>query len=284
MSELRTRDIRALGIRTRVIEAGAREASEAVVFFHGGPGNAEDWSQLQRAVSPMARTVAVDLPGFGEADKPARWWGYHGSGWGMFMTSVLNQLGLWRVHVVANDLGGDAAMIWAAAHPERVASAVVINTGVLIGYRWHLVAKLHRLPLIGWPAALVGRPGLRPVMGLYAPHLPADVVKRWARGYCWGTRRALLRFYRATPTSESGGLAGELAAIDCPALVIWGAENRFVPVAQAALQREAFPRARVEVLAASGHYSHLDSPDRVAALILPFLRQNLEPGITHAAS
>ena len=276
MARLRTRDVRALGIRTRILEAGPHDAAEAVVFVHGGPGCADDWSQLQTAAGDFARAVAFDLPGFGQADKPARWWGYNGLGWAMFMTALVEQLGLERVHLVANDLGGEAALVWAVAQPQRFASAVLIDTGVLIGYRWHLIARLHRVPLVGAAAALAGRAGLRPVMGLYEPRLPRDVVRGWSRGYDWGVRRALLRFYHATPMRETGGLAGELASLDRAALVIWGAENRFVGVEQARLQNDAFPSAEIAVLEDSGHYSHLDSPERVERLAVPFLRRQLE--------
>jgi pimeloyl-ACP methyl ester carboxylesterase len=66
-----------------------------------------------------------------------------------------------------------------------------------------------------------------------------------------------------------------LARLDRPALVIWGKENRFVPVEQAERQRKSFPSAQVVVLENSRHYSHLDSPERVDDLVLPFLRRQL---------
>jgi pimeloyl-ACP methyl ester carboxylesterase len=275
MSAVRTEEIHALGLSTRVLEAGPTDAEEAVVFVHGGPGSANDWDQLLPQVGEFARAVAFDLPGFGEADKPGNWWGYLGVGWASFIAAALNRLRIKRIHVVAHDMGGDSALTWAAAHPDNFASTVLINTGILIGYRWHLIAKLHRVPLLGYFVGLTGRIGLRPVLKFYEPGLPKDVVDRWYRDYDWGTRRALLRFYNATPISAGGRTAPELARLDRPALVIWGAENRFVPVEQAELQRKSFPSAEVVVLENSRHYSHLDSPDRVEDLVLPFLRQQL---------
>jgi pimeloyl-ACP methyl ester carboxylesterase len=281
MSTVRTREIRALGLRTRVLEAGSAVTDEAVVFVHGGPGSASDWSNLLPEVGDLARAVAFDLPGFGEADKPGNWWGYLGVGWATFIAAVLSQLGIKRAHLVAHDMGGDSALTWAVAHPDNFASAVLINTGVLVGYRWHLVARLHRVPMLGYLAGLASRPGLRAVLRFYEPGLPKDVVDRWHRGYDWGTRRALLRFYNATPTSGGGRTAPELAGLDRPALVIWGAENRFVPVEQAERQRRSFPSAEIAILENSRHYSHLDSPDRVEELVLPFLKRQL--AATHGA-
>jgi pimeloyl-ACP methyl ester carboxylesterase len=276
MSAVRTGELRALGLRTRVLEAGSSDADEAVVLVHGGPGSADDWDHLLPEVGEFARAVAFDLPGFGAAEKPGDWSGYLGVGWASFIAAALNRLGIKRLHLVAHDMGGDCALTWAVGHPDNFASAVLINTGILIGYRWHLIARLHRVPLVGYFAALTGRMGMRPVLRFYEPRLPKDVIDRWHREYDWGTRRALLRFYNATPSEGSGRTAPELARLDRPALVIWGAENRFVPVEQAERQRESFPSAEVVILENSRHYSHLDSPDRVGELVLPFLRRQLE--------
>jgi pimeloyl-ACP methyl ester carboxylesterase len=272
---VRTGELRALGLRTRVLEAGPEGASEAIVFIHGGARSADDWDDLLPRAGSIARAVAFDLPGFGQADKPADWSGYVTAGWALFITAALHRLGVRRAHLVLHDMGGEAGLGWAVAHPDSFASAVLINTGTLIGYRWHAVARLHRTPLVGYLAALTGRWGLRAVLRLYEPRLPKLVVDRWHEEYTWGARRALLRFYRATPSSGGGRIAPELGMLDRPALVIWGADNRFVPVEQAERQRESFPSAQVVVLENSGHYSHLDSADRVADLALPFIRQQL---------
>jgi pimeloyl-ACP methyl ester carboxylesterase len=275
VSSIQASELRVIGLRTRVLQAGPSDDEEAVVFVHGGPGSADDWSRLLPQAGAFARAVAFDLPGFGNADKPRGWHGYLSVGWATFIAGTLNRLRVRRAHLVANDLGGEAALTWALAHPENFASAVLISTGVLIDYRWHMVARLHRVPLLGHLSVLIGRLGLRPVLRLYEPDLPKDVVDRWQRGYDRGTRRAMLRFYSATPTSAAGPTTAELASLDRPALVIWGADNRFVPVEQAERQRRSFPSAEIAVLAGSRHYPHLDSPQRVNELVLPFLRRQV---------
>src|SRR5215212_8032735 len=141
---IRMHRMSAMGLETRVLEAGAG-ADEAVVFFHGGPGSGDDWRYFLPHVGQFARAVAFDLVGFGHSDKPAQL-GYSGPVWATFVQHVLNQLGVRRAHIVANDLGGEAATHWAAAHPEAFASAALLNTGTLIDYRWHAIAQASRLP------------------------------------------------------------------------------------------------------------------------------------------
>jgi pimeloyl-ACP methyl ester carboxylesterase len=271
---MREREITALGLRTRVLEAGPEMAEEAIVFVHGGPGSASDWEAFLPRAGELARAVAFDLPGFGQAEKPPHL-GYSAATWASFIQGALSALAVRRVHLVANDLGCEASLTWAAAHPDAFASAAMMNSGPLIRYRWHAVGMLHRVPVVGQVATVAGGLGMRAVMRFYAPRVPRAVMDRWRREYDLGTRRALLRFYRNSDLVSTSPLPAALAPLRRPALVIWGERNRFVPVKHAADLRASFPAADVVVLDGLGHYAHLEDPERVAEQLLPFLERQL---------
>jgi pimeloyl-ACP methyl ester carboxylesterase len=266
----RTREMTVMGIRTRVLEAGPTD-DEAVVFIHGAPGSADDWGYFLPRAGEFARAVAFDLVGFGRTDKP-HCLGYSGPVWATFVQHVLNELGIRRVHMVANDLGGEAATHWAAAHPDAFASTALLNTGTLIRYRWHAIAQLSRLPVLGALSVLFGGVLMRPALRLYEPPLPRVVLDRWRREYDWASRRAIRRFYRSGPIRTTSLVVDALRRLDRPALVVWGARNRFVPARHADDQRRSFPRAEIVVLPDEGHYAHLRAPEVVAERLLPFLR------------
>jgi pimeloyl-ACP methyl ester carboxylesterase len=275
--DIDTRELQVLGVRTRVLESGAGGDEEAVVLLHGGPGSANDWDDLLPEVGGFARAVAFDLPGFGRADKPADA-DYSPHEYATFLAATLSELGIRRAHLVMGDIGGAAGLFWGAAHPEAFASAVMLGVGVLVGYRWHAVARLQRTSFLGPVAARAGRLGFHTVMRIYerAPRrLPKEVIERWWRDYDWGTRRAILRFWRSTPPSAIERLAPTLGRLDRPALVVWGRHDRFVSVEQAEHQRKSFPSCEVIVFEQSGHYPQLDDPDRAANAVLPFLRRQL---------
>jgi pimeloyl-ACP methyl ester carboxylesterase len=274
---IRTRELHADGLRTRVLETGPPRANEAIVLLHGSPGSANDWDDLLPRTGALARSIAFDLPGFGEADKP-RSWAYSPESFARFITSALARLDIRHAHLVMSDLGGAAGVFWAATQPEAFTSAVLLNTGAFIDYRWHPIARMHRAPLLGTLVALCAKPGLRTAMRRFdkAPRKPpAEVIDRWQRDYRWGSRRAMLRFYRATPTSMFEQIAPVLRGLNRPAMVLWGAHDHFVPVEQAQRQRNSFPDAEIVLMANSGHYPHLDDPRGVAATILPFLERQL---------
>lgn len=275
MAELVERRLTALGLKTRVLELGAESSTEAVVLLHGSPGSAEDWTGLLLSMDGLGRVVAFDLPGFGEADRP-RAWDYSADSHAKFIGAALDELGIGRAHLVMHDLGG-VGLLWAATHPDRFASAVLIDTGSLIGFRWHPLARACRTPLLGdLLAAAFVRPLLRAGLhrlGRRRRALPKESVERLTAHYDRGTRRAAMRFYRATPAEAMGALAPVLRPLDRPALVLWGKHDSFVPAEQAERQRETFPSADVVVLEDSGHWPHLDDPEAAAGVVVPFLQQ-----------
>lgn len=276
-AELRQSELSAFGLRTRMLEVGPPRAEEAVVFLHGHPGSAEDWRALMEQVAPFARGVAFDLPGFGKADKPKEL-DYSAGTYAAYLAFALRELGIRRAHLVMHDLGG-VGLLWAATHPEAFASAVLIDTGILLDFRWHPVARLYRAPPVGeLMAALTTRPAFRAVMRMYnrqPRELPPAVVERWWEDYDLPSRRAALRFYRATPPVAMERLTEPLSRLDRPALVVWGAHDPAVPVEQAERQRKSFPSAEVVVLADSGHWPYLDDPKGASAAIVPFLERQL---------
>jgi pimeloyl-ACP methyl ester carboxylesterase len=144
-------------------------------------------------------------------------------------------------------------------------------------YRWHYLARIWRTPLAGEAfQATTTRSGLRTALRHGNPRgLPTAFVDRMYDDLDAGTRRAVLRLYRATddPGAMGRAHADALRPLDRPALVVWGAHDPYIPVAMAARQRDAFPSAEVAVLQDSGHWPHADDPDAVGRLVEPFLRR-----------
>lgn len=266
------------GIDVPVSSTGPADATEAVVFVHGNPGSSRDWDDLMARVGSFARGVALDLPGFGKASKPADF-DYTVEGYANFLDAALDRLGVERAHLVLHDFGGPWGLEWASRNPERLASAVLINTGALLDYSWHYLARIWRTPVAGELfQATTTRSGLRIALRHGNPRgLPRPFIDRMYDDADAGTKRAVLRLYRATPDPAAIGRrhADSLRPLDRPALVVWGAHDPYIPVAQAERQREAFPSAEVAILPDSGHWPLADDPDAVGKLVEPFLHSVL---------
>jgi len=100
------------GIRSPVFAAGSPQASDAVVFVHGNPGSSTDWSDLVEQVAPFSRAFAPDMPGFGQADKPADF-DCTVAGYARHLGAMLDAEGIRRAHLV-HDFGGPWDLAWAA--------------------------------------------------------------------------------------------------------------------------------------------------------------------------
>jgi pimeloyl-ACP methyl ester carboxylesterase len=265
-------------IGSPVIEAGPLDAREAVVFVHGNPGSRTDWLELLEAVGPLGRAVALDMPGFGQADKP-REYPYQVSSYSEFLHGALRQLGIERVHLVVHDFGGPFGLLWGLQHPDAWISVVLINIGVMPGYRWHATARRWRTPVLGeLMQAWIPRWAWRRSMQRSNPKgLPREFVDKMYRDYDRGTRRAVLALYRATPDPKqaAGTLGPALARLSKPALVLWGAKDPFAGVQYAERQREFFDVRQVVILPDSGHWPFQDDPAAVEAPLLSFLRTQL---------
>jgi pimeloyl-ACP methyl ester carboxylesterase len=274
----RARRIAVDGLSSPVIEAGPQDATEAVVFVHGNPGSSTDWTALVDATGELGRAVAVDMPGFGKADKP-RDFDYQVSGYADFLQGALTELGVERVHLVIHDFGGPFGLFWGLQHPQAWASVVLINIGIMPGYEWHAMARRWRTPVLGeLTQAWIPRAGWRRAMQKANPKgLPAEFVDKMYDDYDHATRRTVLKLYRATPDPGSTAveLGAAMAELHKPALVIWGAKDPFVGVEFAERQREFFEVEDVAILQESGHWPFQDDPQRVAQTVLPFLRKQL---------
>src|SRR2546425_4471867 len=98
-STMREGDVVVAGVRSPVLEGGRPGGDDAVVFVHGNPGSGRDWVDLATHVSEFARTLAIDMPGFGHADKPNDF-EHTVAGYARHLAGALDQLGVRRAHLV----------------------------------------------------------------------------------------------------------------------------------------------------------------------------------------
>ena len=267
-------------IGSPVIEAGPEGEREAVLFVHGNPGSRTDWTALVSAVGALGRAVALDMPGFGQADKPRRL-PYEVPSYARFLQGAMAQLGIERAHLVLHDFGGPFGLMWGLEHPESWASVVLINVGVLPGYRWHTMARRWRTPVLGeLMNAWIPRWAWRRAMQRQNPKgLPPEFVDKMHHDFDRGTRRAVLALYRATddPAKLASELGPQIAALRKPALVVWGDKDPYASAQYAERQREFFDVEGLVIVPGSGHWPFIDDPELVEQAVVSFLRPRLQP-------
>ena len=273
------------GVATRVVEAGPRNATDAVVFVHGHPGSARDFDRLVSAGGRFARSVAFDVPGYGRSDKLAAQV-QTTDGAADYIAGVLEKLRIRRVVLVVHDLGGPWGLQWAVKHPDALTGAVLMDGGVLIDWNPPPFADAWATPGVGeTQMASTTRDNFKAALQATNPRVPQDFLDRMYDNYDRPTRCAALRYYRDL-LNNNPNLGKQQAAVlrkrRRPALAIWGADDTFVPPDQAEKQKQAFPDVKVHLIKGSGHWVFMDTPERVRNLFVPFVRPRLIVRRPHA--
>ncbi|MBJ7355001.1 MAG: alpha/beta hydrolase [Thermoleophilaceae bacterium] len=271
--ELRTGSLTIDDINSPYLEAGPPDADEAVVFVHGSPGCAQEFSRFVEEAGTFTRAIALDMPGFGQADKPSpKHFIYDVPNIGVHLAKQLEALNIHRAHLVGHDFGGAFISIAATYNPQSVGSITMINSGLMRGMRWHRLARLYRTPIAGEAfMAIANEAGFKRTL----KDLPADDLDVMWRNFDRPTRRAILALYRATDMEAQAANLPQfrLLTANWPALVIFGVDDPYLPAKFAERNKESLPNATVHLIEGAGHWPHLEKPDAVSAKLIPFLRE-----------
>jgi pimeloyl-ACP methyl ester carboxylesterase len=259
------------GVRWRSREADGR-GEEAVVYIHGHLAASASWKEVLAPAAGGRPAIAVDLPGFGFSDRP--WpFDYTVAGEAAALHAYLDARGLGRVILVGNSLGGTTAMQLAADDPAR-AVALVLVAPATASARIPWPVRVLRTPALGELAiALSTRRsvafGLRHKIYAQASRVTDERIDdAWLPLTIPGTRRAALVAIRADPKRY----AGIEERVCVPTLILWGREDRLLPVREARPLAERVPGARLVVLPDAGHLPQREAPRAFSDTVAAFLR------------
>jgi pimeloyl-ACP methyl ester carboxylesterase len=258
------------------VEAGPPDATEAVIFTHGSPGCSQEFTRLVEETGTFARAIAIDMPGFGQADKPSpKDFIYDVPNIGVHLARQVESLGITKAHYVGHDFGGAWSSIAATYNPLNVRSLSMINSGLMRGMRWHKIARLYRTPLAGEAfMAIANEWGFKRTLS----SLPkADLDTMWTN-FDRPTRKAILALYRNTDMEPQTASLPQLRllASQWPSIVIFGEDDPYLPAKFVPRNKESLPNATIHMIKGAGHWPHLEAPDQVSELLIPFLSEQVQ--------
>jgi haloalkane dehalogenase len=242
-----------------------------VLCVHGYPESSYMWRDvLEAAAGAGWQAVAPDLPGYG--DSP-----YGGDGsWAAHIAALdafHREQELGEVVLVVHDWGGLIGLRWACEHPDLIRGMVISNTGFFPDGRWHGMAEALRTP--GQGEELVGaldRDGFAGMLRAVLPAIDDRAINEYFKAYASDERRrGQLELYRSGDFSELEGY--DLASVDAPALILWGEDDPFAPVAGAYRLHRELPQSALQVLDGRGHFVFDEAPAEAAAAVVAFLER-----------
>ena len=281
---MESRTISVLGLRTRVLVERAEAAADPIVLIHGVGGWAENFRAVMAPLAATGRSVfAIDLPGFGETERPGRvrYFGPEDAFYPRFVLAAMDALGVPRAHIVGNSMGGAIAYMVAVTAPERTGALVLVAAGGL-GTEVALFLRVAALPGFGLLALLPrsaesSRRVLRTCFydpARITPELYEEVVRYGDRSFPEFVRamhqalspRGVRRGVRAAWVGRAARYAG-------PVLVVWGREDRVLPLSDAAGLGAIFPRGQLSVIERCGHMPMAECPEAFLDAVVPFLER-----------
>jgi 4,5:9,10-diseco-3-hydroxy-5,9,17-trioxoandrosta-1(10),2-diene-4-oate hydrolase len=276
------------GLPVRYHDAGVAPADPgdgpgdagAVVLLHGGGPGASSWSNFGPTMPVVAghyRTLMMDLPGYGKtAVRPAT--GHFFTVAAETVAGLLDHLGIGKVHLIGNSLGGGAALRFALNFPKRAGRLVLMGPG---GLTLNVLAPdptegVRRLMEFGAP------PGpSRAKMAAFLRTMVHDqrliTDELIDERYALASQPEALAAMMAMGASffgehaEDGMLWREAHRLKHEVLLIWGREDRVNPLDGALVALKIIRRAQLHVFSRCGHWAQLEKFDEFNRLAISFL-------------
>jgi 2-hydroxy-6-oxonona-2,4-dienedioate hydrolase len=254
------------------------EGKETVVMLHGSGPGASGWANFNRNVEPLVaagyRVILLDCPGFGKSDAVLNT-GSRSDLNGRVLKRVLDVLGIERVHIVGNSMGGHSAVAFALANPTRVGKLILMGGGT--GGPSQFVPMptegIKLLNLVYREPTLENLKRMLDVFVYDPSSLTEDLMKTRLENIL--ARRDHLdnwvKSLAANPKqfTDYGPRLGEIAA---PTLIIWGRDDRFVPFDVGLRLVWGLQNAEFHVFNRCGHWVQWEHAEKFNRMVLDFLQ------------
>jgi pimeloyl-ACP methyl ester carboxylesterase len=240
----------------RLLRGGA---GAPVIFLHG-PAGLPGWSPFLEQLSARHEVLVPEHPGFGRSHNPA--WIRNVPDVAMYYLDFIDRLGAEKVHLIGHSLGGWIGAELAIRNCSKLASLTLIAPagirmrGVPIGdnFIWSREEAVRNLfHDQSFADEMLARPVSEEEAELQL------------------TNRFMAAKLGWEPRWFNPALERWLHRIQVPTMILWGADDKFLPSRYAEFWREKLPQAAVELIPQCGHLPHVEKPDAVADKIIPFL-------------
>jgi len=255
----------------------AGSGAETVVMLHGSGPGASGWSNFHRNVEPLVkagyRVILMDAPGWSKSD-PIVCTGSRSELNARALKGLLDVLDLERVHIVGNSMGAHSAVAFALANPKRVGKLVLMGGGTG-GVSSFVPMPTEGIKLIG---ALYRAPtleNLQRMMNVFVydtTALTEDLIQGRLANLL-ARKDHLANFVRSTELHprQFPDVGPRLHEIAAPALVIWGRDDRFVPLDTGLRLVAGLQDAELHVFSKCGHWAQWEHAERFNRMVTEFL-------------
>lgn len=260
-----------------------REAGQGPVLLlvHGMAGSSTTWKHVMGPLAERFTVIAPDLLGQGQSDRPRAEYslGAHAN----TLRDLMDALGHERATVIGQSLGGGIAIQLAYQFPERCERLVLVDSGGL-GSDVSVVLRMLTLPgarrvlaLGSAPPVLAAAGRVRSALGRAGVRHTAGGDEIWRSYTSLGDADSRHAFFRSLHDviDWSGQTVSALRHLgtvtQLPVLIVWGADDPFIPVRHAHAAHAVTAGSRVVIFEGVAHYPHCERPGLFVETLIDFI-------------
>ncbi len=260
-------------LRLHYLAAGE---GDPVLLLHGWPTSSHLWRNVIGPIAKNYRVIALDLPGFGQSDKPLDV-SYSFRYFERVLSGFLDSLEIDRTSLVVHDLGGPIGLYWACQNSDRLDKLALLNTLVYPEVSWAVVLFVTaiRLPIVRsvmaspWGLKMALRIGIHD-----RSRLTNETIRAFQAPFeTQEARRALLKAGCNLSGKGFVEIAQWLTSLEAPLCGIYGERDRILPDIARTMKRvqNDVPHAKVTPMRDCGHFLQEERPEHIGRLLTDFL-------------
>lgn len=258
------------GATVHIRDEGNR-AGPPMVMLHGAYASVHAWEPWVEELGDEFRLISFDLPGHGltgaipDAD-------YSRENMSRTLDQIMQLMKLDRAVIVGHSMGGSVALQYALDHPEKIRGLVLIGSSGMRRTTDENIPSSFGIADVSWlqPITRYVTPrfmieaALRDSVADPDNFVTKDMVERyWELIRMTGSREALLQRQNLRLAAEP--LEARLGEITIPTLLIWGANDKLVPLSHGVRMNGAIFNSRLLAYPNIGHLPMQEAPAKTAA-------------------
>lgn len=247
-----------------------------IVLLHGTAASLHTWDDWTSDLKKFYKVIRMDLPAFGLTG-PNDNADYSIKAYTTFLHQFLQKVKVHQFHLVGNSLGGNIAWNYAAEHPEKVEKLILVDaSGLPTNKTQPAVFKMAKTPVLNSLFLFITPKFFieKNIKEVYADDtkITDDLITRYHKmALRKGNRQAFIDRAKTDFKLGDKGNISKLKSVKTPTLLIWGAKDEWIPLANGKRMNSLLANSKLQVLENSGHVPMEENPKESLIILEKFL-------------
>lgn len=255
------------GLKVRYLESG-KGKKRHVLFIHGLGSAADRWMKIPDELSTDFHSIAIDLPGFGESDKPGKM-DYTIDQFRKIIMSFLKEISInEQTSLIGHSLGGYIASEIAIQNQNHIEQLVLIDSSGMLERPTPILEEYFEAAMN--PSKENVRRAFEKMVA-DPKRIPTQLVDGFIRRINMPNAKHAFESTLVNSATTQIGLDRLRKITSIPTLILWGVHDNVIPLEHSKFFKDCISDSRLEIIEDAGHAPFAEKPDQVSQLLKNFL-------------